>query len=73
MAGGIQAGASGRTKSVGNLRRNLSNFPFDSSSARTAASPVLRVIFSMYTVAPRAAATRPMAFTSAVERAQEEL
>jgi hypothetical protein len=73
MDGGIQAGSGGRTKFSDSLSRNRLNFPLDSSSARMGPSSDLRVIFWMSTVDPSAAATRPMAATSVVDRLHVEL
>ena len=67
MKGGIHAGSTSMSQPSGSLARNAWNLPFDSSSARMAPSWLHRVIFSMLTLHPIAAATLPMADTSVVQ------
>jgi hypothetical protein len=73
IAGGIQAGSVGRNQFAGSLLLNPCSRPLDSSSASTAPVSEHRVIFSMLTVAPRAAAIRLIAATSVVQSEHDEL
>jgi len=67
--GGIQAGSWFTVQVLGSLALKSVNRPLDKKSARVAPSLEHRVIFSMVTVQPMAAATLPMAATSVVHKA----
>jgi len=68
MAGGIQAGSSDLGLSTGQSRRKAAKSPLEKWSASEAFKSEQRVIFSIETVQPMAAATLPMAVTNVVQR-----